>query len=131
LFPGHSREIERLGSGAPINIFLQGDFRAAFPAGVTEQGTVIPVNNVVLEGEGEVWLGSCECDLALFTEGQDVVAKNILFPVMLVHTAVTHVINQVVFIKDARAAFIGIQTPAPITGGVNVVDDVIPDNSSL
>jgi hypothetical protein len=64
-------------------------------------------------------------DLVQLAEGQDVVADDVLAAVVLVEAARLDAVDQVVFEQDARAAFVGVQPPAAVRIGVDVVEHVV------
>ena len=72
-----------------------------------------------------------ERDLSLVAKGQDVVAKDILFAVMLVHASVLHVVHQIVLIKNPGASFIRVQTPATVTRRIYIMNQIVADDSAF
>ena len=66
----------------------------------------IEIDNVVGEDKGDVLLLARAHKLVLFAEGEDVVAKNVVAPVMLVKTGALATINHVVLQHDVGAAFV-------------------------
>src|SRR5436190_598150 len=58
-------------------------------------------------------------------EGKDIVPDDVRLTVVLVKTAVRGTIDHVALDQDAAAAFISVDTPAPVFRGGNVVPEVV------
>src|SRR6185295_16120374 len=58
-------------------------------------------------------------------EGKDIVAHNILPPVMLVKAGTLAPINDIVFEYDAAAPFIRVKAPASISEGIHIVNQIV------
>ena len=89
------------------------------------------MNDVVLEGEREMFLCTRQLDLVLLRVDEDVVADNVLLAVILVEASICGVVNQVVFEKNASATLVSIQPPTAVRVAVNVVEDIAQDYSAL
>jgi len=74
-------------------------------------------------------LHPCGLDLIQFAKGQDIVADDVFFAVVLVESAGLSIVDQVVLQNDAGAALIGVESPAAVGISVDVVKDVIADDS--
>src|SRR5690349_5721334 len=75
--------------------------------------------------------GPSKGNLALMTKSENIVPENVFLAVMLMHTSILHIVNQVVLEQNSRAALIGIQPPTAVTRGIHVVDDIISHHGAL
>ena len=99
--------------------------------GTAKQGTGLPVHDVVLEREGKMVFDPSRRDLRVLAADQDVVADHVLFAVVLVEAAGLGVVDQVVLHRDAGTALVGIQSPAAVGVGVDVVEDIVADDGAF
>ena len=115
--------------GSPVSLpvaVVAGDGFCPVPVAGKERAGV-PVDDVVLEGEGEVFFHPRGLELLLLAEGEDVVADDVLPAVVLVEAAGLDAVDEVVLEEDVGAAFVGIEAPAAVAVGVDVVEDVVDD----
>ena len=89
------------------------------------------VDDVACEAEGAVRFDAGALGLKAVGEGEDVVADDIFFAVVLVETAGACVVDEVVFHEDAGGAFVGVEAPAAVGVGIDVVEDVVGDEGAL
>ena len=67
----------------------------------------------------------------LARQREDVVADGVLLAVVLVEAAGLRAVDEVVFQLDAGRALVGVEAPAAVGVGVDVVDDVVRDAELL
>ena len=89
----------------PIHIMM--DFHMLIRRLATEQRTlVVPIDDVVREGETAVVFDARPLDLSVHAERQDVVADDVVATVMLMETAAAYMVDEIVFHDDFRRTFI-------------------------
>jgi hypothetical protein len=91
----------------------------------------LPHDDVALEADGLVRFGTGDDHLALAAVDQDVIADDVLLAVVLMEAAVLGVVDEVVLEENAGGALVGVQPPAAIGIGVDVVEDVARDDRPL
>ena len=72
-------------------------------------------------------LGPRPLDLVLRGEGEDVVPDDVLLAVVLVEAAGLGAVDEVVLHHDAGRALVGVEAPAAVVEGVDVVEEVVVD----
>ena len=85
-----------------------------------------PIHDVAFEGETAVSFFPRAPELRLFAKSEDVIADDILAPVVLMKAAVLGAVNNVVLKQDLAAAFVGIESPTAVRKARHVVTQVIP-----
>ncbi len=126
---GTAVEIERLVVDVPEAVFIHLDFDAV--PGAAHQGALVEDDNVIGKGEGLVLFDASGLDLVVFGEGEDVVADDIFFAVVLVEAAGFGAVNDVIFHMDSGGAFVGVESPAAVAPGVDIVHDVVADGGTF
>ena len=69
--------------------------------------------------------------LVELAKGEDIVANDIFFAVVLVEAACLNVVDQIIFHHDSGAALVGIESPAAVGVGIDIVKDVVSDDGAL
>lgn len=113
-------------SRVEINIVIAIKFSIAPIA--FEQFAGVEVNDVVIEGEGDVILGASSLQLRVAAKSEDVVAHNVFFSVMLMKSAVRRAKDDVVFRENTGAAFVEINSPTAVTKRRDVVPKIITNH---
>ena len=98
-------------AGLPIKIVIESELAVA--PGTIQKLALFPIHDVALEGEAPVRFFASAPELRLLSKGENVVADNVLAPIMLMETAILGAINDVVFDQDLTAAFVGVDSPPP------------------
>src|SRR6266516_1807972 len=66
----------------------------------------------------------------LFAERKDVVAKNIFASVMLMKASALAAINNIILQHDSAAAFVSVKSPAAVSEGVHIVDQIVAEHGA-
>ncbi len=127
-----AREVDGLPRAVPVEVVFHRELVVTpVPAQQRRLRGVLPVDDVALEGERQVRLDAGALDLPLEAEGEDVVADHVLPAVVLVEASGLHVVDEVVLHRDPAAPLVGVEPPASVAVGVDVVDAVVRDGRPL
>src|SRR6266568_6606834 len=113
----------RLGSSVEINVPVHPVVVIGPIPGQQIAGAEI--NDVGLEAETEMRLGTRALKLIIAAESEDIVADDVGLAVMLMKPAVGRAINNVAFGEDAAAAFVEIDAPAAVAHTRDVVPQIV------
>ena len=69
--------------------------------------------------------------LAFFAEGQNIIAYDVFFAVMLMKTPVANVVDQIILKQNPSTTFVRIQSPATVAGRIDIVDHIVADGRAF
>ena len=124
-----ARELDRLVPGLPVEVVAGHEVQLVPRAG--QQRARFPINDVLFQRERQMIFEPRGLDLLFLALGKDIVSQHVVFAVVLMETARLGAVDEVVLEENARAAFIGIHSPAAVGIGINVVEDVVADHACL
>ncbi len=101
---GVSSKLNRLPAGLPVKVVVEQELAVA-PRTVKEFAFFL-IHDVAFEGEAAVSFFPRAPELRLFAKSENVIADNILAPIVLMEAAVLSAVNNVVLKQDLTAAFV-------------------------
>ena len=111
----------------PVEVALQQEVGRRAGPDAAERIAAIEDDEVLREREGAMLFGAAALELVEVREGEDVIPDHVILAVVLVVAAVGRVVADVAFHRDAGAAFVVVETPAPVAEATDVVDVVVAD----
>ena len=95
-----------------------------------QQDAGIKIDDVGLEAEAGMVFGAGALELVVAGEGEDVVAEEVGFAVVLMEAAVGGAIDDVAFGQNAAAAFIEIDAPTAVAEAGDVMPEIVANGSA-
>ena len=90
-----------------------------------QQSAFIKIDDVGLEAETDMRLGSRSLNLMIARESEDIVLNQIRFAVMLMKASVRGAINDIALHQDTAAPFIKINPPATILNSGDIMPEIV------
>ena len=112
------QERDRLSLGVPVHVGVRLHGLVAH-----EQLPLVVVDDVLLEAEARILVASAQVDLVVAPQGEDVVARHEVLPVVNAQPGGRRAVGDVVFDEDLRASLVGVDAAG--AGAFFPVPDVV------